>query len=99
MSLTIDQFRADLGASLPLRRRFRRLWKRQNSPVGRCGAKWWLNNSDAHVQHCGHPTALYPYYWVDEAGEHHATPSGKGYRNLLEAQMACFLDTLERRAA
>ena len=54
---------------------------------GRCGALW-MHISGWHIQHCGHPTALYPYYL-----HHRALPAqivmshnGMGFTQLRETQ-------------
>lgn len=41
-------------------------WTRLDSGRGSCGALW-AHTSGWHIQHCGHPTALYPYY-MEHAG-------------------------------
>jgi hypothetical protein len=45
------------------------------------------------VIHCGHPTALWPYYIVTPAGETVLAPSGRGFRYLAVAKAE-----VERRA-
>jgi len=44
-------------------------WKRIPGPSGgTCGAEW-RHSTGAVVRHCGHPTALYPYYGFRANGE------------------------------
>jgi len=45
---------------------------------------WRHDASGWEVQHCGHPTALYPYYAVDPAHPETATVThnGRGFRTL-----------------
>lgn len=51
------------------------------------GTGWW-------VIHCGHPTALWPYYVESPAGEMILAPSGRGFQFLKDAKA-----TAERLAA
>lgn len=45
------------------------------------GTDWW-------VTHCGHPTALWPYYGVSPNGTMLLAPNGRGFRHLREAKAA-----------
>jgi hypothetical protein len=41
--------------------------------------------SGYHIQHCGHPTANYPYALYNPAGELLLAPNGKAWRTLAAA--------------
>lgn len=61
-------------------------------------AKWHLdaafarNDADVadgyHVQHCGHPTANYPYTGHAPEGDVIVASNGRGFRLLHDAQLA-----------
>jgi hypothetical protein len=54
-----------------------------------CGAIW-QHVSGWQVHHCGHPTALWPYYGVPPGGGPMLlAPSGRGFSKLAHAQAAC----------
>jgi hypothetical protein len=49
----------------------------------------WRHDSGWVVRHCGHPTALWPYYGVPPGGgEMLLAPSGHGFQTLALAQAA-----------
>lgn len=55
---------------------------------GACGATWAHDSSPWVVQHCGHPTALWPWLPINsETGEQmRHKPSGRAFRELVAAQ-------------
>ena len=56
---------------------------------GSCGCEWLHNASGWLVKHCGHPTALHPYYGVPPAGgEILLAPTGYAFNDLIDAQIA-----------
>ena len=62
-------------------------WKRiPGAAGGTCGAQWH-HPSGWYVQHCGHPTALRPYYCVNPDGRSVLDPAtGRAFRHLGDAQ-------------
>ena len=50
----------------------------------------WLHTSGWIIEHCGHPTANWPYVAIDNAGDGKwlLTPSGRGFSKLIAAQEA-----------
>ena len=54
---------------------------------GGCGGVW-KHESGWLVLHCGHPTALWPYYGVSPSGETLLAPNGYAFRLLVLAQEA-----------
>jgi hypothetical protein len=42
-------------------------WRRVDGGNGKCSALW-RHRSGWHIQHCGHPTANYPWALYDPAG-------------------------------
>jgi len=73
-----------------LTKRTREGWTRL-TPVsrysGRCGALW-AHTSGWHIQHCGHPTANWPYFlWHAKlAVETVMSHNGMGFTHLAETQ-------------
>ncbi len=69
------------------------LWEGTGGPLGRDSVWWQLNTSGNRtgyaVRHCGHPTALTPYYVTNDAGPVEI-PGGplRTFRNLKAAQQA-----------
>ena len=65
-------------------------WKRiPGVDGGSCGARWLLGDTGWFVQHCGHPTANWPYYGVSPHGAGMLTmPNGRGFQHLKDAQDA-----------
>jgi len=58
-------------------------WTRVPATGDKCGARWIHSSSGWIVQHCGHPTANFPYYVITPEGE----ASGfNTFRHLIEAQ-------------
>jgi hypothetical protein len=49
----------------------------------------WRHSSGWIVRHCGHPTAVWPYYGVSPAGEMLINErNGRAFQRLVEAQAA-----------
>lgn len=65
-------------------------WTRQaGATSGTCGATWFHRDSSWIVQHCGHPTANFPYYAENlETGEMLLEKTGRAFRHLKDAQAA-----------
>lgn len=58
--------------------------------------------SNWRIQHCGHPTANYPYYLISPAGLHPiVSENGRAFRNLCAAKaaVACILGGVWRVSA
>lgn len=63
-------------------------WTR--SGAGKCDAQWRHNASGWFVEHCGHPTALYPLSLTDPArpGALIVSQNGRGFAHLAKAKAA-----------
>jgi hypothetical protein len=49
----------------------------------------WQHISGWQIRHCGHPTALYPYYATSRDGrEPIIAANGRGFRSLIAAKQA-----------
>jgi hypothetical protein len=65
---------------------------------GKCGAEW-RHSSGWTVAHCGHPTALWPFYLIppghDDGGPAPivVAPNGRGFQHLAAAMRAVELRT------
>ena len=59
-------------------------WTRLSEPGRKCDARWLHEASGWVIRHCGHPTALWPYFAVDpeHPGCETMTHNGKGFRKL-----------------
>jgi len=60
-------------------------WERFGATDSTCAAAW-RHKSGYVVQHCGHPTANYPYYIIPPAGEMILAENGRGFRLLADAK-------------
>ena len=61
------------------RKRTRPGWQQLGSGVA---GKWLHHSSGWIVRHCGHPTALWPYYCVSPTGLQLLAENGHGFRTL-----------------
>ena len=62
------------------------IWTKQPNPIGgNCGASWY-HISGWIIQHCGHPTALWPYYLVQPDGGSVVSFNGRGFKSVAAAQ-------------
>lgn len=64
-------------------------WIRTPGPTGQTIGATWRHRHAARwsIQHCGHPTALWPYYITDPDGRPHIDPvTGRAFRNLATAK-------------
>jgi hypothetical protein len=52
------------------------------------GGRWELTGTAFVVLHCGHPTALWPYYGLKPDGRMILAPNGRGFRFLKDALSA-----------
>ncbi len=63
-------------------------WERY-APAGTCGATYYLlrrgRPSGVSVQHCGHPTANFPYT-VETPTKTYVAPNGRGFALLRDAK-------------
>lgn len=68
------------------------MWEATRGPLGRNSVWWQLdtagNRTGYAVRHCGHPTALTPYYIVHEVGRGPSWMSFRTFRHLKTAQQA-----------
>lgn len=54
---------------------------------GKCGNVYLHSASGWTVEHCGHPTANFPYLVVDADGYSHTNPlNGRGFQRLALAK-------------
>lgn len=68
-------------------RRARPEWQRQAGPSGGTCGSVHTHRSGWIIEHCGHPTALWPYYITDPDGRPHIDPvTGRAFRNLASAK-------------
>jgi hypothetical protein len=58
----------------------------------------WEYRPGYAVQHCGHPTALWPYHGITPRTDLLLAPNGRGFRTLNAAQQAVELDYLDHLA-
>jgi hypothetical protein len=59
-------------------------WRRiDNGAHGKCGARY-VHPSGYWIEHCGHPTALWPYALYDH-GRMVLAPNGRAWPNLNAA--------------
>ena len=65
-------------------------WRRLSAPGDKCSTNWVHNASGWEIQHCGHPTANWPYYALDPSypGTATVTHNGLGFRTLRQAMEA-----------
>jgi hypothetical protein len=91
LTLTREQLAADYEASKKVRQIFKAKWTRS----GAVHAGYWHLDIGGWVHHCGHPTALWPYYGETRHGRSIVAPSGRGFRLLLDAQIAVFCESLK----
>jgi hypothetical protein len=54
---------------------------------GKCFARW-VHRSGWEVHHCGHPTALFPYYVEAPDGRSFIAANGRGFMHLAAANAA-----------
>lgn len=61
-------------------------WRRRSAPGDKCSAHW-EHESGWQVRHCGHMTAIWPYFAVDPAHPDRVTSdqSGRGFQTLQRA--------------
>ena len=61
-------------------------WKRLSSPGDKLAARWVFTNG-WEVRHCGHPTAIWPYFVVAKGHEGRIVSdrSGRGFGTLVKA--------------
>ena len=88
--LSIDQLTADLKASRRTRVMFRERWERSGPKCGGC----WKLDIGGQVDHCGHPTANWPYAGISRRGKSILLPNGLGFQILITAQIAVFCQSL-----
>jgi hypothetical protein len=64
-------------------------WERLDAVDPRLGkgwGRWRFEPNDWLVRHCGHPTALFPYYIQTTEGQMIVAPNGRGFTHLALAQ-------------
>jgi hypothetical protein len=49
------------------------------------GYRRYIHESGWVIEHCGHPTANWPYALYDPAGHMHCQPSGYAWRTVRQA--------------
>ena len=60
--------------------------------------RWDYRVAGYCVRHCGHPTALWPYYGQTPRTDLLIAPNGRGLRTLNQAQLAVEADYLDHLA-
>jgi hypothetical protein len=60
--------------------------------------RWEFRAAGYAVQHCGHPTALWPYHGITPRTGLLLAPNGHGFATLNSAQLAVEADYLEHLA-
>lgn len=89
------EFKGALAKSIDLRRRWRKLWRRIPGALGgKCAAKYYLGESNHLVEHCGHPTALWPFAGYLEDGRMILANTGRGFPHLEDAKIAVLFEAL-----
>lgn len=64
-------------------------WGRFNDGLGTCGAIWRNHAIDYDVEHCGHPTAQFPYLVRRRSdGQAIIAPNGLAFQYLTHAKSA-----------
>ena len=59
-------------------------WRRVDGGSGKLGSVY-AHPAGYTIQHCGHPTALWPYLLEGPAGEVILAPNGRAWQNLQAA--------------
>lgn len=63
-------------------------WIRDSDARGpKCGQRW-RHVSGWRIEHCGHPTAIWPWAIYSPAGELYVHPCGYAFKRLDEAMAA-----------
>jgi hypothetical protein len=68
------------------RQRLPTVWTRIDGGTGKIGARythpsgWW-------IEHCGHPTANWPYALYSPEGRLQLAPNGRAWGSLVEAHL------------
>lgn len=63
-------------------------WERYPGASGGTCGEMWIHTSGWKVQHCGHPTANWPYYLESPEGLWRIAKNGRGFRHLIDAKGA-----------
>lgn len=64
-------------------------WKRFPGVYGgTCGCMHKLEGTKFQVRHCGHPTALWPWYGLRPDGSMILAPNGRAFQFLQDAKAA-----------
>ncbi len=61
-------------------------WRRDAGALGKLDTVHVHVASGWSVEHCGHPTANFPYLVWSADGERHLAPNGRGFQNLKLAK-------------
>jgi hypothetical protein len=83
-----------MGADMPMARESNFTWRAWGIRPGRHYQLLFLDEgTNVYVHHCGHPTAIYPYYVSrreDGKGPMTLAPNGYGFMSLKDAKEAAF---------
>jgi len=63
-------------------------WTRRSESGRKTSADWEHRATGWHVRHCGHPTAIHPYFAEDPDGRMVVHANGHGFDTLLQAMSA-----------
>jgi hypothetical protein len=61
-------------------------WQRVDGGVGKIGARY-THPSGYWIEHCGHPTALWPYALYGPDGRMVLAPNGRAWQKLIYAAL------------
>lgn len=61
-------------------------WRRVDGSAGKCGARYY-HPAGYSIEHCGHPTALWPYALYGPDDVMILSPSGRAWSKLIHAAL------------
>jgi hypothetical protein len=83
-----------MGTDIAMARKSNFTWRAWGIRPGRHYQLLFLDEgTNVYVHHCGHPTAIYPYYvsrHEDGKGPMILAPNGHGFMSLKDAKEAAF---------
>lgn len=89
--VTAEDLLEELEISQASRRAFRKMWVRKGR---KCGGSWICLHG-GFVEHCGHPTALFPYVGYSPSGETILNVNGRAFPKLIMAQVAVLIAVIK----
>jgi hypothetical protein len=61
-------------------------WRRVDGGTGKMGARY-AHPAGYRIEHCGHPTALWPYALYGPDGQMILAPNGRAWRKVVYAAL------------